>query len=42
LCGRFANLQRRSVHINKVCIAVARELTGFIWAIARTAMTAGA
>jgi transposase len=43
LCGRFAHLQRRGVHINKVCIAIARELTGFIWAIARTAaMPAGA
>ncbi len=42
LCGRFAHLQRRGVHINKVCIAIARELTGFIWAIARTAaMTSG-
>ncbi len=43
LCARFAHLQRRGVHINKVCIAVARELTGFIWAIARTAtLTSGA
>ncbi len=37
LCGRFAHLQRRGVHVNKVCIATARELTGFIWALARTA-----
>ena len=37
LCGRFAHLRRRGVHINKVCIATARELTGFIWAIARQA-----
>jgi transposase len=43
LCGRFAHLQRRGVHTNKVCIAIARELAGFIWAIARTAaMPAGA
>lgn len=35
LCGRFAHLQRRGVQVNKVCIATARELTGFIWAIAR-------
>ena len=42
LCARFAHLQRRGVHINKVCIATARELTGFIWAIARmAAMTPG-
>jgi len=37
LCGRFAHLQRRGVHINKVCIATARELSGFIWAIAHSA-----
>jgi transposase len=37
LCGRFAHLQRRGVHVNKACIATARELTGFIWAIARMA-----
>jgi transposase len=37
LCGRFAHLQRRGVHVNKVCIATARELTGFVWAIARQA-----
>jgi transposase len=39
LCGRFAHLQRRGVHINKVCIATARELTGFVWAIAHVATT---
>lgn len=43
LTARFAKLQRRGVQINKVCVAVARELTGFIWAIAqasRGSMTA--
>jgi transposase len=35
LCGRFARLSRRGVQANKVCVAVARELTGFIWAIAQ-------
>lgn len=34
LCGRFARLRGRGVQINKVCVAVARELAGFIWAIA--------
>jgi transposase len=42
LCGRFAHLQRRGVQINKVCIATARELTGFIWAICRQASAASA
>ncbi|HJV96434.1 MAG TPA: IS110 family transposase [Albitalea sp.] len=34
LTRRFAVLHGRGVHINKVCVAVARELVGFIWAIA--------
>jgi transposase len=34
LTGRFARLRARGVHINKVCIAVARELAGFVWAMA--------
>jgi len=36
LTGRFARLRTRGVQINKVCIAVARELAGFVWAIAST------
>jgi transposase len=36
LSGRFAALKARGVHINKVCVAVARELAGFVWAIAST------
>ncbi|MDM0108122.1 IS110 family transposase [Variovorax sp. J22R24] len=35
LCARFARLSSRGVQANKVCVAVARELTGFIWAIAQ-------
>ena len=34
LSGRFARLRGRGVQINKVCVAVARELAGFVWAIA--------
>ena len=34
LSARFARLRARGVHINKVCVAVARELAGFVWAIA--------
>jgi len=36
LTGRFARLRARGVQINKVCVAVARELAGFVWAIAAT------
>jgi acyl-CoA thioesterase FadM len=41
LCGRFRALTARGLHKNKVCIAVARELAGFVWAIAREADTQG-
>lgn len=33
LTTRFASLQARGVQVNKICVAVARELAGFIWAI---------
>lgn len=35
LCGRFRRLAARKVPHNKIVIAVARELAGFIWAIAQ-------
>jgi len=35
LCNRFRRLRARQLHQNKVCVAVARELAGFIWDIAR-------
>lgn len=35
LTGRFARLRARGLHQNKVCVAIARELAGFVWAIAR-------
>jgi transposase len=38
LTARFARLKARGLHINKVCVAVARELTGFVWAIAHACM----
>jgi transposase len=37
LCARFARLSSRGVQANKVCVAVARELAGFVWAIAQQA-----
>lgn len=35
LCGRFRRLTARRLPRNKVIVAVARELAGFVWAIAR-------
>lgn len=35
LCARFRKLCARGLNRNKVVVAVARELTGFVWAIAR-------
>ena len=37
LTQRFAALQSRGVQLNKACVAVARELAGFIWAIGQQA-----
>jgi transposase len=37
LTKRFAALHGRGVQANKACVAVARELAGFVWAIARAA-----
>lgn len=37
LCARFAHLSHRGVQANKICVAVARELAGFVWAIAHQA-----
>jgi transposase len=36
LSRRFTQLRARGKEINKVCVAVARELAGFVWAIAST------
>jgi hypothetical protein len=33
LTQRFAALNARGLQANKACVAVARELAGFIWAI---------
>ena len=35
LSTRFAKLCARGVQKNKVCVAIARELSGFVWATAR-------
>jgi hypothetical protein len=33
LCHRYRRLNARGVQHNKVCVAIARELLGFIWDI---------
>ena len=35
LCARYRRLAARRLMVNKIVVAIARELTGFIWAIAR-------
>jgi transposase len=35
LCARYRRLTARQLHHNKVCVAIARELAGFVWDIAR-------
>lgn len=39
LTQRFAALDARGVQRNKVCVAVARELAGFVWAIGTKALS---
>lgn len=38
LSKRFAALNKRGLQVNKACIAVARELAGFVWAVGQRAM----
>jgi transposase len=38
LSQRFAALSSRGVPVNKVCVAIARELSGFVWAVGLQAM----
>jgi len=35
LCGRFRRLSARGLNRNKIVVAIARELAGFVWAIAQ-------
>lgn len=37
LAHRYRRLSSRQLHPNKICVAIARELTGFVWAIAQQA-----
>ena len=42
LCARYRRLAARKVPTNKIVVAVARELAGFVWAIAREVTTPAA
>lgn len=35
LCARYRRLSARGVHKNKICVAIARELSAFVWDVAR-------
>jgi transposase len=35
LCHRYRRLQARGLHQNKICVAIARELCGFMWDLAQ-------
>ena len=35
LCTRYRRLVSRGTHANVVTVAIARELTGFLWALAK-------
>jgi hypothetical protein len=34
LAQRYRRLSARKLHPNKICVAIARELAGFVWNIA--------
>ena len=42
LSARFRKLRARGLHKNKIVVAIARELSGFVWAIARDIKPHGA
>ncbi|HWH38657.1 MAG TPA: IS110 family transposase [Usitatibacter sp.] len=35
LCSRYRKLTGRGMHKNKICVAIARELSAFVWDVAR-------
>jgi transposase len=41
LAHRYRRLSSRKLHPNKICVAIARELVGFLWDIARQVKVAG-
>ena len=41
LCDRFRRLAARRVPTNKIVVAIARELAGFVWAIGQHVQTSG-
>jgi transposase len=41
LSHRYKRLNARQVHANKICVAIARELAGYVWDIGRQVVIAG-
>ncbi len=39
LCSRYRRLHARGMHKNKICVAIARELSAFVWDVARHSAT---
>ncbi len=39
LCGRYRTLTQAGKNVKLVCVAIARELVGFIWNIVRQEMS---
>jgi transposase len=35
LAHRYRRMNARKLHQNKICVAIARELAGFVWDVAR-------
>jgi transposase len=35
LAHRYRRLRSRKLHLNKICVAIARELAAFVWDVAR-------
>lgn len=40
LCSRYRHLAARGLHSNKICVALARELIGFVWEAGRQVQAA--
>ena len=38
LCGRYRSMTRAGKNTKLVCVAIARELAGFLWGIVRQEM----
>jgi hypothetical protein len=41
LAHRNRRMNARNVHLNEICVAIARELAGFVWDVARQVKVTG-